>query len=320
MQHAGDRTARAGADIGRGARDGAGDADAAEQRRADIGKALRHQLAIGAMPAAGHAVGDHRRQQRLDGAEQREGDRVGQHGLRLLQRERRQRRQRQFPRNAAEAGADGLDRQREAPRRRAPRRATAIRMPGQFGRSRLSTTMSAMLTAATATAEELAVGSPRASAASFGISSPGSLRRQRDAEQILELAGEDDDGDAGGEADRHRIGNELDVGAEPQEARGDQDDAGHQRREDHAIDAVAFGGQRHQHDEGAGRSADLKPAAAEQRHDEAADHGGVESAIRRHAGGDGDRHRQRQRDDRHRQAGRSRRRENRRGRSLRAAP
>ena len=41
VQHARDRAARAGADVGGGARDGAGDADAAEQRRADIGDALR---------------------------------------------------------------------------------------------------------------------------------------------------------------------------------------------------------------------------------------------------------------------------------------
>ena len=73
MQHAGDRPARAGADIGRGARDGAGDADAAEQGRGDIGDALRHQLAVRAVPPPGHAVGDHRRQQALDAAEQREG-------------------------------------------------------------------------------------------------------------------------------------------------------------------------------------------------------------------------------------------------------
>ena len=32
----------------------------------DSGLALRHQLAIGAMASAGHAVGHHRREQRLD--------------------------------------------------------------------------------------------------------------------------------------------------------------------------------------------------------------------------------------------------------------
>ena len=166
-----------------------------------------------------------------------------------------------------------------------------------------STTMMAMLTAATATAETLAVCSPRASASSFGINSPGSLPVSVMPKQIPELAGEDDDGDAGGESHRHRIGNEFDVGAEPQKARGDQKHAGHRGGEDHAVDAVAFGGQRHQHDERAGGPADLKPAAAEQRDDEAADHGGIKPAIRRHARGDRDRHRQRQRHDRHRQAG-----------------
>jgi hypothetical protein len=48
--------------------------------------------------------------------------------------------------------------------------------------------------------------------------------------------------------------------------------------------------------------ADLEPAAAEQRRDEAADHGGVEAAIWRHARGDRDRHRQRQRDNRNGEA------------------
>ena len=54
-------------------------------------------------------------------------------------------------------------------------KATAIRMPGQAGRSFLKPTMMAMLTAATATAEKLAVCSAPASACSFGTSSPGSF-------------------------------------------------------------------------------------------------------------------------------------------------
>ena len=65
MQHARDRAVRARAHIGRGAGDGAGHADAAEERRADIGDALRDQLAVRAMPPSGHAVGDDRRKQRL---------------------------------------------------------------------------------------------------------------------------------------------------------------------------------------------------------------------------------------------------------------
>jgi hypothetical protein len=60
MEYARQRPMRAGADVGRRARDQPGHADAAEQRRADIGDALRHQLAIRAVPPAGHAVRDHR--------------------------------------------------------------------------------------------------------------------------------------------------------------------------------------------------------------------------------------------------------------------
>jgi hypothetical protein len=52
---------------------------------------------------------------------------------------------------------------------------TAIRMPGQAGRSFRRKMMIAMLTAARATAEKLAVPSPPANASSFGRNSPGSF-------------------------------------------------------------------------------------------------------------------------------------------------
>ena len=164
MQHARDRAARAGAHIGRGARDGAGDADAAEQRRADIGDALRHQFAIGAMAAAGHAVGDHRRQQRFDGAEQREGDGIGQHRLSPSRA--------RTP--AAPATAVRAECRRSACRWSRPAATsaqaasaastTAISMPGQDGRQRRRPTMMAMLTSATAIAEAIDGGQPAAQA------------------------------------------------------------------------------------------------------------------------------------------------------------
>ena len=70
MQHARHRPARAGANIGGRAGNRTGDTNAAEKRARDIGEALSDELAIGAMTAAGHAVGDHRRKQALDAAEQ----------------------------------------------------------------------------------------------------------------------------------------------------------------------------------------------------------------------------------------------------------
>ncbi len=55
-------------------------------------------------------------------------------------------------------------------------------------------------------------------------------------------------------------------------------------------------------DEGAGRSADLKPRTAKSGNKKARDNGGDQTFVRRRAGGDGDRHSERQRDDGHRQA------------------
>ena len=49
-----------------------------------------------------------------------------------------------------------------------------------------------------------------------------------EAQQLLDLAGEDDDGDAGRETDRDGEGDVLDVGAEPQEPGSDHHQPGHQ--------------------------------------------------------------------------------------------
>ena len=64
--------------------------------------------------------------------------------------------------------------------------------------------------------------------------------------------------------------------------------------QDQPVDAVPLDRRRHEHDEGPGRPADLEPAAAEQRDEEPADDRGVETPVGRHAGGDRDRHRERQ--------------------------
>ena len=72
MEDAGDRRARAGADIGRGARDRAGRRESREQGRGDVGDAHAHQLLPRTVPPAGHPVRDGGREQRLNPRE--EGD------------------------------------------------------------------------------------------------------------------------------------------------------------------------------------------------------------------------------------------------------
>ena len=127
--------------------------------------------------------------------------------------------------------------------------------------------------------------------------------RELEAGEVAHLADDDDHGDAGGEADGHGIGDVFDEGADAQKSDRDQDHARDQRRQHQAVIAFALDDQRHQHDEGAGRPADLEAAAAEQRDQEAADDGGVEPALRTDAGRDRDRHRQRQCHDRDGEAG-----------------
>ena len=116
MHHAGDRAARAGTNIGRGARNRAGHTDPAEDGGGDVGDALRHDLHVVAMLAPRHAVGDLGRKQAFDRAEQRKGKRGRQHLQHGRVGDRRQLWRRQTIRQLAEMAADGLDRQMEQPR------------------------------------------------------------------------------------------------------------------------------------------------------------------------------------------------------------
>ena len=79
------------------------------------GEALADQFGIGAVPAAGHAVGHHGGEQAFDAAEQGEGQGGRQHGNHLVERDGRQVWCRQAVRNATEPRADGLYRQAEHP-------------------------------------------------------------------------------------------------------------------------------------------------------------------------------------------------------------
>jgi hypothetical protein len=66
--------AAAGAHVGGGAGDGAGGGKAAEKRRGEVGDALGDEFLVGVVAVVDGAVGDPRRQQRLDGAEQGDGE------------------------------------------------------------------------------------------------------------------------------------------------------------------------------------------------------------------------------------------------------
>ena len=177
--------------------------------------------------------------------------------------------------------------------------ATAINMPGQCGRQRLKPTMTAIVATDTAIVVPSNVGrvAPQhrqlvEQLARLGLG-------EREPEQILELAREDDDGDTGRESDRHGIGDELDVGAELEKADRREHEPGQHRREQQPVETVRLRGGGDEHDERAGRAADLEAAAAERGDEEAADDRGVQPLRGRGARSDRDRHRQRQRHDGH---------------------
>ena len=234
VQHAGHGAVRAGAHVGRRARDRARHADAAEQARSDVGDALRDELAV-ASDAGGPSC---RRQRRPTTATR-------------WRRAARTRRRSAAPRApcpnrrraaTATAGCSECRRNCEpivmtsspAPAVTAAAPATAISMPGHSGRQRFRPTMTAIVASDTAIVVPSNVGRARQSTGSLSISSPGSGSASVEPEQILELAREDDDGDAGRESDRHGIGDELDVGAELEEADRREHRARQHRREQQA--------------------------------------------------------------------------------------
>ena len=83
---------------------------------------------------------------------------------------------------------------------------------------------------------------------------------------------------------------------------GDEDDPGEQRREQQSVEAELRDDARDDDDECAGRTADLDPASAQQRNEEAADDRGDQPRFRRRSRRDRDRNAERQRDERDRDA------------------
>ena len=197
--------------------------------------------------------------------------------------------------DSAEARADRLDRQSEeghqrGAQRRAPRCGPGMR--GENLRQTISTSDGrrprAPLPRTTACGNCAASASMRARIARNFI--------QLQSEEVFDLRAGDQDRDAVGEADDDRPRNELDRRAHAGEAHDHQQDAGHHRAHEQAVDAVLGDDAGDHDDERAGRPADLRPRAAQRRDQKAGDDRAVDAGLRRESGGDGERHGQRQRD------------------------
>ena len=123
------------------------------------------------------------------------------------------------------------------------------------------------------------------------------------SEKILDLRGGDQQRDAVGESDGHGARNVFDRRAQAGEAHDQQQHAGHdahQRQPGHTELGHDAGDNHHERARG---PADLGARAAQRRDQEAGHHRGVQAGLRRHAGGDGKRHRHGQRHQAHRHSG-----------------
>ncbi|MNE48694.1 hypothetical protein D3C80_1431740 [compost metagenome] len=123
------------------------------------------------------------------------------------------------------------------------------------------------------------------------------LAERAQAEQVLELQGGDDDADARGEAQGHRIGDELDQAAGAQQAQGDQDQPGHQGAQQQAAEAELLGDRQQDHHEGRGGAGDVEARAAAQGDQRGADQHRIEAMLWRHAHRNRQGHGQRNGDD-----------------------
>ena len=332
---------RAGADVGRRARDCAGGRDAAEKRRDDIGNALRHELLVGIVAVVDLRVGHARGKQRLDGAEK--GDRDGR-GEQLAQRRQRdvgpgERGERL--RNAAEARADGFhveleqadhergdDQHHDRAGQPGQKVAAAARGVGEraVGNRQVAFAASGRVRGSSASSASpdvvIAFGQSQSTArhAEATASVTGSTLSMLAA--IVRMRVKNSSGIVMS-SPRNSFTCEsrmstamplvkpitIDTGMKRMsppmrsEAHREQQHAGGDRAHDEVGDAVLHDDRVDDHDVGAGRPADLHARPAEQRDQEAGDDRGEDAGLRRDARGDRERHGERERDDADRDAG-----------------
>ena len=129
------------------------------------------------------------------------------------------------------------------------------------------------------------------------------LFAQRQAEQVLDLQGGDDDTDACGESEGDRVGDECDQASGAQQAQDDQDQAGEHGAQQQTAKAELLGDRQQNHHESGGRAGNVEARTSGQRNQRRGDQYGVEAVLRRHAHGDRQCHGQRDGDDADRQAG-----------------
>lgn len=263
-------------DVGRRACDGARRRNAAEKRRTEIGHALRDEFGVGVVALAGHAVRDDGGEERFYPREKGDRDGWGHHGTEGLVRTGRPVRHRDAHAlgDLRETVADGLDDigcqtavmaehgdQQRCDKDRDQR-------AGNLGGDPLPKDADENGT----DAEGDIIRADGVDVVVVRLDLLDEVRRHLlnvKPENIFELACKNDQRDAGGEADRDRIGDVFDDRAKAERTHEDEHNTGHKGRDGQAVISVLLDDTIDDDDEGACGAADLDPASAEEGNKEA---------------------------------------------------
>ena len=323
MHHACHGRCGPGADVGDRAGDGAGGWHAAKERHHGIGNALRHQLLVGVvLGRVAELVGHARAEQRLDGAQNRNGEGGGDQQAHGVPGKGRQLEDRPALRNAAEAGANRLYRQAECPGQQRqrnqrhhrcgyPRGGTErahgfdlVELPAELGIDRPQSRPDEKPDH-TDDAKPQRIKIEAANVTGNGADLAEEIGRHLgdlQAEQVAHLRERDQYRNAVGEANDHTHWHVTHQGAQPEQTEQEKQHTGAGGGDQQVGHAVALDDAVDDHDEGAGRSADLHRGTSQRRDDEASDDGGPQTGFGLEPAGNGKRHGQRQRHDAHRDA------------------
>ncbi len=293
-------------DVGHCTGDGTRGRYAAEDGRRQVGQSLGDKFCVGVMTVADDTVGHGSREQRLDGSEDGDGDGWRDKSLDDVPSEIGHLCLRQRGRDG-EAVADGLDggdagilseeggsdgHQHDGNQRAGQftdgKAVRQLRPEGNDSHGTQADEGTPTLNGRHA----VDVGNPL-------FDKVGGHDGHRQAEQVLDLRGEDGEGNTAGEADNDRVRNVLDDRAEMQHAEHNEEDTRHQRGDGQSLETVLLDDAIYYNNERARRSTDLNLRASENGDDETGDDGGDDALLGCHARGNTEGNGQRQGDDAH---------------------
>lgn len=259
-----------------------GGGDAAEEHRGDVADALGHQLHVGAVMAADHGVGHHAGEQRLDGGQNGDGDAVGELVAEELQGKLGHTEGGQGAVDDVEV-ADGADLKAESAHQRDARKQSHKRAGHALSHARPEEQYRQA-----DNAHQTRLPVHRGEITHEGSQLLGRLHRNGvgrvgEAEEVLQLADGQRDGDTRREPSGDGEGDEADDGTQLEQTHENEQDARDNGGSNEALHAI--GGHNAGHNGGEGRrgTRDLHATATEERDEEAGDDGGVEALFRRDA-------------------------------------